>query len=61
MRCAQETMGGGLAPMIDAGEIVVESEFKELAEKKPLSRVVIDLIRKQPLGAKADIFQTPPP
>ena len=54
-------MGGGPAPMIDAGEIVVESEFEELAEKKPLSRVVIDLIRKQPLGAKADIFQTPPP
>jgi len=47
--------------MIDAGEIVVESEFEELAEKKPLSRVVIDLIRKQLLGAKADIFQTPPP
>ena len=37
--------------MIDAGEIVVESEFEELAEKRPFGWVVIDLVRKHPLGA----------
>ncbi len=37
--------------MIDAGEIVVESESEELAEKRPFGWVVIDLVRKHPLGA----------
>jgi peptide/nickel transport system permease protein len=37
--------------MIDAGEIVVESEFEELAVKRPFGWVVIDLVRKHPLGA----------
>ena len=37
--------------MIDAGEIVVESEFEERAEKRPFGWVVIDLVRKHPLGA----------
>ncbi len=37
--------------MIDAGEIVVESESEELAEKRSFGWVVIDLVRKHPLGA----------
>ena len=37
--------------MIDASEIVVESKIEESAEKKPFGRVVIDLVRKHPLGA----------
>ena len=37
--------------MIDASEIDVESKIEEPAEKKPFGRVVIDLVRKHPLGA----------
>ncbi len=37
--------------MIDASEIIVESKIEESAEKKPFGRVVIDLVRKHPLGA----------
>ena len=37
--------------MIEAGEIIVESESEELAEKRPFGWVVIDLVRKHPLGA----------
>ena len=37
--------------MIDAREIVVESKIEEPAEKKPFGGVVIDLVRKHPLGA----------
>ena len=37
--------------MVDAGGIVVESEFEELAEKRSFGRVAIDLVRKHPLGA----------
>ncbi len=42
--------------MVDAGGIVVAPELEEPAEKRPFGWVVIDLVRKHPLGAAGAVI-----